>query len=105
MTTLEILKKSSGALTVDTLSNRTGRSVGQVTADLTLLEINGQIKQLGGRFEYIPPAKKTSKSAKPKKRSSSKPVKSSGRTVSTEKCGCRTLHRDSGSGRFVKAKR
>ncbi len=105
MTTLEVLQKSGGALMVDTIMARTGRTVGQTNADLTLLEINGQVRSVGGRYEYVPPSKSKAPARAKKRKAPGKPVKSSGKTVSVEKCGCRTLHRDSGSGRFVKGRK
>ncbi len=57
MTVLEALKNSGGAVLVDDLVSRTGLTVGEVSSQLTILEINGQAKELGGRWRFVAPVK------------------------------------------------
>jgi hypothetical protein len=67
MTVLEALKSSGGAVLVDDLVSRTGLTVGEVSSQLTILEINGQARELGGRWQIRQSTKVTSKkTTKPK---------------------------------------
>jgi hypothetical protein len=66
MTVLAVLKSSRGAVLVDTLSARTGLTTGQVLGQLTLLELNGQAKSIGGRWQYVETKSKAKSQSKVK---------------------------------------
>lgn len=95
----DALKAAKSPVRVDDLTVKTGLSAGQVLAQITLLEINGQVNNVGGRYSWAA-KRKAVKAKKPVRSSKSK--RSSGAVVVSESCGCRTVRRDSGTGRFAK---
>lgn len=109
MTVLEALKSSNGAVLVDDLVSRTGLTVGEVSSQLTMLEINGQAKELGGRWQVVEVAKVASKkTTKPKAVKKTRVAKvakpKKPRFVGTEVVVikfCRHAFQDPSSGQFI----
>jgi hypothetical protein len=109
MTVFEALKSSGGAVLVDDLVSRTGLTVGEVSSQLTILEINGQARELGGRWQVVEVAKVASKKPakpkavkKPRVAKVTKPKKP--RFVGTEVVVikfCRHAFQDPSNGQFI----